>query len=613
MKISYDWLKWYIPEAPKAEKLANVLTYHVCEVESFEKRGDDTVFDINILPNRAHDLLSHQGIAREIASLLDIKFIDPTPKYKIPESQPTTLIKEIKSSKCRRYMGRVIRNIKVGPSPEWVVKHLESIGQRSINNIVDATNIVMYDSGQPAHVFDLKKVKDLKLQVRDAKEGEKITLLNGEEKTFKSSMMIIADYEGNVLDIAGIKGGKYPELTSETTDIILEIANFDPVSVRKTAQALNIFTDARKRFENDLSPELGPYAMRELSALILEMCPGASFEDVVDVYPEKQAERKLTFSAERISEILGLDVSRKEIENILKRYNIEYKNVEGKFKIVVPPLRFDLNTEEDMAEEVGRILGYDKVKSKIPKINFKPRANEIYKKITWIRNKLLEEGYSEVMTYTFSNQGETEVLESASDKKFLRINLTDGLKESLKLNKINSPLLGLKEIKIFEIGTIFLKNKEEVRVAYNEKEKIVEMSLDEFCKSASPDTFSRVLGKNPQTSSKKHAGLAQERFSMWSLFPFIARDVAVWVPESVESSKVQKVIKEHTGKLVILEPELFDEFKKPASSAGGDGKVSYAFRIVFQSMDRTLTDTEVNEIINKINKKIEENKNWQVR
>src|SRR3989338_6279457 len=129
MLISYNWLKWYIPEAPEAEKLADVITYHLAEVESSEKKGGDTIFDVKILPNRAHDLLSHMGVARELASLLDIKYTDPEPKYKIPESRPTNLKIEIESEKCRRYMGRVVRNVKVGPSPEWVVKHLESVGQ----------------------------------------------------------------------------------------------------------------------------------------------------------------------------------------------------------------------------------------------------------------------------------------------------------------------------------------------------------------------------------------------------------------------------------------------------------------------------------------------------
>jgi phenylalanyl-tRNA synthetase beta chain len=452
-------------------------------MESLEKLPDgDTVFDLKVLPNRAHDLLSHQGVAREIASLLNIKFVDPMPKYKIPESKPTKLIKEIKSDKCRRYMGRVVRNIKIESSPDWVVKHLESIGQRSINNIVDATNIVMFDCGQPAHVFDLSKVKDLKLQVRNAKPREKITILGGGEKTLDDSMMIIADDYGNALDIAGIKGGKYAELTDKTIDIILECANFDPTSVRKTAQALNIVTDAKKRFENDLSPELAEYGMRELSATILEMCPEAIFEDIVDVYPQKQAGRKLSFSADKISKILGLGVSVDEIKDILKRYNFEFTKDKGNFEITVPSMRLDLVIEEDMAEEIGRILGYDKVKGKISKIEFKPKQNETYAKILWARNKLLEDGYSEVMNSTFRNNGEVEVLASASDKKFLRTNLTDGLKESLKLNKVNTPLLGLKDVKIFEIGTVFKKNGEEMHIAYNEEDKIIEQNLHEYGK-----------------------------------------------------------------------------------------------------------------------------------
>ncbi|MEO5635026.1 MAG: phenylalanine--tRNA ligase subunit beta, partial [Candidatus Paceibacterota bacterium] len=595
-------------EVPTPEKLRDIFTYHLCEVEGIEKFAgaaestSDTIFDINILPNRAHDLLSHQGIARELASLLNIPYVDPIPKYKTPESHPTKLIKEIKSSKCRRYMGRVIRNIKVGPSPEWVVKHLESIGQRSINNIVDATNITMYDCGQPAHVFDLAKVKNLKLEVRNALPGEKIILLGGEEKTLDESMMVIADDMGNALDIAGIKGGNYAELTNETKDIILECANFDPTSVRKTAQALNIFTDARKRFENDLSPEFASLGMTELSALIYEMCPDAIFEDIVDVYPTRQEERKLSFSVERMSSILGSEVSGGEIKEILKRYNFVYKNDEGRFEIEVPQKRLDLVIEEDMAEEIGRVIGYDKVNPKLPKINFTLNVNETYAKIRWARNKLLNEGYSEVVTYTFTNKGEVEVEKSASDKKFLRTNLSDGLKESLKLNKINAPLLGTEEVKVFEIGTIFKKDKEEIHIGWGNKKEVKEMSLEEYASQDKDFLGSSETIPRPQ----ENPYLATHKFAMWSLFPFISRDVAVWVPEDVMSQSVLKIIKENMGDMVVKGPDLFDEFKK-------DGKVSYAFRLVFQAYDRTLTDEEVNEVMNLIHKKITENENWQVR
>ncbi|MFA6520581.1 MAG: phenylalanine--tRNA ligase subunit beta [Candidatus Paceibacterota bacterium] len=602
MKYSYNWLKWYIPDAPEPEKLADIFTYHLAEVENLEKLPDgDTVFDIKILPNRAHDLLSHQGLARELSSLLNIAFVDPTPKYKIPESKPSDLKIEIESEKCRRYSGRIIRNVKVGPSPEWVVKHLESIGQRSINNMVDAANLVMFDCGQPTHIFDLDKVQE-KLVIRQAKEGEELTTLDNKECKFKSADMVIADAE-RALAVAGIKGGKIAEVDNNTKNIILEVANFDPTAVRKTAQSLNIFTDARKRFENDLSPELVSYAMRELSALILEMCPEAIFEDVVDVYPKKQEQQKLKFRTEKISKVLGLEVSVEEIKDILKRYNFSYTEKGGEFEIEVPHMRLDLNIEEDMAEEIGRVIGYDKLKGVVSHVDFKPKQNELYTKIVWARNKLKEEGYSESMTTSFANKGEVEVMASASDKNFLRTNLTDGLKESIKLNQTNAPLLGLEKIKVFEIGTIFKKSGEEMHIAYGDKKEIKEITLDEY--TSQMEKNSVALPASGLRHEQNFSPSASPVFKMWSLFPFIARDVAVWVSDTVESNQVLKVIKENAGDMVVRGPELFDEFKK-------DGKVSYAFRIVFQSYDRTLTDTEINEVMNKISEKIKAN-GWEVR
>ncbi|MEK7089023.1 MAG: phenylalanine--tRNA ligase subunit beta [Patescibacteria group bacterium] len=620
MKISYNWLKWYIPEIPKAEKIADIFTYHLCEVEGVEKKEDDVIFDLNILPNRTHDLLSHQGIARELASQFGIAFKDPTSLHRIPESEPTNLKIELKTDKCRRYMGRIVRNVKVGPSPDWVRKHLESIGQKSINNIVDATNIVMYDCGQPCHAFDLDKLASEKIIVRNAKTAEMIELLGSETigniKKNKAVLlnntdMIIAD-EKNVLAIAGVKGGKIAEVDENTKNILIEVANFDPISVRKTSKKLGILTDSSKRFENDLSPELASYAMREISGLLVEY-GGLEFEEIVDVYLNKQRVKKLSFSADKISKILGVTVSISEIENILKRYDFEYKNNGDKFEISVPPMRLDLVIEEDMVEEIGRILGYDKVKPKIPNIDFIPKESEIFSKINWARNKLLDEGYSEVMTYAFRDKGEVEVLASASDKKFLRTNLSDELKESLKLNQLNAPLLEMDEIKIFEIGTIFKKGKEEIHVAYANKKETKEVKLDEFMKSAEllktplKNFGAFALGDIGQgTHDALNFSSGPSYFKMWSVFPFIVRDIAVWVPGNVSSKEVEKIVKNSMGKLVIRGPILFDEFKK-------DGKISYAFRLVFQSYERTLKDEEVNEIMTKIGHKIRENSSWQIR
>ena len=603
MRISYNWLKWYIPEIPKTEKLRDIFTYHLCEVENIEKRGDDTIFDINILPNRAHDLLSHLGVARELASLLNISFKDPTPMYKIPETKSTNLKIKLETDKCRRYMGRIVRNVKIEPSPDWVQKHLESIGQRSINSIVDATNIVMYDSGQPCHAFDLDKLANEILIIRQAKEGESITTLDGKEVKLSSMDMVIAD-EKNVLAIAGVKGGKLAEVDRNTRNILIEVANFDPVSVRKTSKRMGILTDSSKRFENNLSPEIVFYAMREISGLLVEY-GRFEFEEIIDIYPSKQKFRELSFSADKISKILGVAVSETGIEDILKRYNFEYENKNREFKIVIPPARFDLEIEEDMAEEIGRILGYDKVKPKIPKIDFKSKQNEEFNKIKKAREYLLSEGYSEIMTYTFHEKGKVEVLESASDKKFLRETLegkylVGGFEHAIGFNSTILPLLNIKnfnEFKIFEIGKIW-SPEEKIHVIYFSGKKHTEpqeMSLENFYKTI-PSTFTPKLDKYS----------LETKFKMWSMYPFITRDIAVWVPENVLSGEIEKVIKNNAGELVIRGPELFDQFKK-------GNRISYAFKLVFQSYERTLTDDEVNEIMAKIGHKISENSSWQIR
>ncbi len=209
------------------------------------------------------------------------------------------------------------------------------------------------------------------------------------------------------------------------------------------------------------------------------------------------------------------------------------------------------------------------------------------------------------MTYAFRDKGEVEVLASASDKKFLRTNLADGLLESVSDNLHMLPLLGIKsfkDLKIFEVGTIWFP-KEEIHVAYNNEEAIIEKSLDEFCKDM-PTNFS--LEPSPIEPKDSVGNNLETKFKMWSIYPFISRDVAVWMPEGESSEKLKKILKENGTKLLIQEPYLFDSFTK-------DGKTSYAFRLVFQSYERTLTDTEINEIMAKITDKIKENKDWQVR
>ena len=610
MKISYNWLQNYFEEKlPSSEDVAQGIIFHSFEVEEVEKVGDDTVFDIKILPDRAHDCLSHWGIAKEISMIFDLKIKDKN--FKIFEPQKTNLQIEIQDEKCLRYMGRIIKNVKIGESPDWLKEKLRVIGQKPINNIVDAANFVMFDMGQPIHSFDLDKLASEKIIIRNGKVGEKLTTLDGKEVILDDSILVIAD-EKDPLVIAGIKGGTKAEVDNNTKNIVIEVANFNAVTTRKTAKKVNILTDAVKRYENEISPELAGIVMDAITDIIYSLA-GGEVEDIIDIYPKKTEQKIVSISIDYINKRLGSNFTKEEIESVWEKLNFKYTEKDSIFEIEIPYLRIDLTGPHDLTEEVIRVLGYDKLQEKLPEIKIKMKVNEKFSKMLFARNKLLSDGYSEIMTYVFRDSGEVEVLASASDKKLLRNNLADGLRESLKLNQLNAPFLEMKEIKIFEIGTVFFKDREEMHVAYNEKKNIVEMTLDKFF-SENPS-----LEEHGYFSAKKFLVLApsrsqgtsqedshQKTFIPWSIYPFISRDVAVWMPEGESADKLKNILKENGTNLLIKEPYLFDSFTK-------DGKTSYAFRLVFQSYDRTLTDTEINDVMTKINQKISENTDWQIR
>lgn len=589
MKISYNWLQNYFEEKlPEPEVLSEGIIFHSFEVEEVEKVEDDTIFEIKVLPDRAHDCLSHFGIAKDISAIFDLKMKEKV--YKTFEQKETDLDIKIEDDKCLRYMGRIVRNIKVSESPDWLKEKLRVIGQKSINNIVDAANFVMFDLGQPIHCFDLDKLESSKIIVRNGKAGEKITTLDKKEINLDESILVIAD-EKHPLAIAGIKGGTKAEVDSNTKNIVIEVANFNSTTTRKTARKINILTDAVKRYENEISPELCSITMDAITEMIFTLASGpacADMEvlDIVDVYTKKPTQKNISISVDYINKRLGSDFSKEEIASVWKRLKFEYKEKENIFEITIPFLRIDLNGVHDLVEEVIRILGYERLEESLPKLNGSNAINKSYSKMLSVRQSLLQDGYSEVMTYVFRDSGEVEVLASASTKKFLRNNLTDGLKESIKLNTLNLPLLSMKEVKVFEIGTVFFNGREEMHIAYGDKKNVVEISLEKF----------EVLEDNLKDINTSKS-LSLKTFKPWSIYPFITRDIAVWVSENTESDVLFNIYKELGSDLLVKDPELVDKFQK-------DGKVSYAYRLVFQSYERTLRDEEVNEIMEKINKKI---------
>ncbi len=591
MKYSYTWLQSHIEESlPKPEALKEKIIFHAFEVEDIETVGDDTIFDIKVLPDRAGDCLSHEGMAREIAGLLGLTL--RTTERTLPAID-LLLPVEIKSDLVRRYMMIRMDGVKVLPSPEWLKNALESVGQRSINNIVDATNFILLDKGQPTHAFDASKV-DGGIVVRDAKENEKIITLSGEEKVLQPGNVVIADYVG-ALGIAGVKGGKSAEVTDSTTSVLLEIANFDPASVRKTARTLGLPTDAAKRFENNLSPEIVYQSAAQFVTLIKDIA-GGEVTGVSDIYPHKPEVRTLSFTATDIARLLG-KADADAIANVFDRYSYEYKRDGDNFTLTIPVWRADIIGVHDIVEEIGRVTGYDTITpAPLPTV-FPVAHSPIYQNIRAAKAWLVHDGYREVMTYTFRPKGEVEVARGAKGKSMLRTNLSDGLKESYDLNRLNAPLLGLSEIKLFEIGTVFPKaDLEEIHLAIADKDGIKEMTVEEYIAEH------KVVAESA-TLEIEHAA---STFKPWSVYPYITRDIAVWIDGEDGEAKLEEIVNTFAKEYCVRAPQLFDEFTK-------DGKTSRAYRFVFQSDTKTLTEAEVEEWMKILHAEIEKDSAYTLR
>ena len=595
MKISRDWLQTYFEKPlPSAQELGDALTFHAFEIESIE--GD--ILDVKITPNRGHDALSHRGVAKEISAILNIPLAND-PLKAGPDLEPVTdeisVVIDTPES-CARHINGLIRGIKVGPSPDWLKERLESIGQRSINNIVDVTNFVMFDIGQPLHAFDAGKLSQRDgryvATVRCAREGESITTLDGKQHTLNTSMLVIVDAEDRPLDIAGVKGGKLAELDSSTTDIVLEAANFYGPSVRKTVKALSLRTDASQRFEQVISPELAAYGMRAATDLILKLA-GGELVGFADAYPKPHVPVQVIVHASHPSKVLGVDVSKETIRDSFNRLGLLFEEKGDEF-IVTPPFeRLDLTIPEDLIEEIARIIGYDSIPAKeLPPVEGEVGINQNFAATERVRKDLTALGYSEVFTSVFADKGEVAVANKIdSIKPFLRSTLADGLNDALKKNVQNKDLLGLKEVKLFEIGTVWKDGEEKLMAGIvTEKEKAKEDPLSMYVK---------------ETSAYEELPLSEtERYQSFSRYPSITRDIALWVPADISSDDVRKVIEEFAGTL-MTRLDLFDEFKK-------ETQVSYAFRLVFQSFEKTLTDNEANAAMEHVYEAVK-SKGWTVR
>lgn len=765
MKFSKNWLQDYVVETlPDNTTIADTLNRKAFEVEEIIELSNDTVFDIKVLPNRAHDSLGHHGMAYELCSCFGFTFKKDS-RNKVLDGSTATVPKVsvaiLDDKACSRFMSMRIDGVTVGESPAWLKERLEAIGQRSINNIVDVTNYVQFALNKPMHAYDARSIEGT-LTARFAKEGETLMTLDDKSLTLDEKTLIIAD-DSKVLGLAGIKGGKYSGVQTDTTSIILESANFEPVLTRKTAQKYNLKTDASKRFENGIANALVIEGLYMTANLIKEICSDVVCGEVTDIYPKKDTPYHVGISLSELNAILGTSYSDEDVRKTLTQMSLPfeviipseymktlyptlvgagYKNpssmredaphvfscsslisylykgvwqpslsvdkyvfskkitkdelkfgdlifansgegkiryesveflrgtkVEGgidhlsmyigdgkvihatktkmmtvidtladfengrtitgygriaddlnepRYVVRVPTVRLDIRIKEDLAEEIGRIMGYEKLVPTLPKI---ARSGLLHKRLYYenkIREILLEDNFSEVITYTFGNEGEVEIVKGlADDKEKLRTTIGKGMLSSMALNLYNAPLLGQKVIKLFEFGNVF-SNEGETRhfsVAIDDGAKksnfseTIEMLLSAIKRELGVDTieydtvsvkpyvveinFDTLIANLPEQTTYEASTLTNlpvVTYKSVSAYPFITRDIAVWVPDTVTWESLRTLC-DQVGNILVSRIDLFDTFTKEIE---GVRKTSYAFRLVFQSYEKTLTDEEVN-------------------
>lgn len=649
---------------------------HLAEVEAIKKERGDFTLDIDIRPNRAGDCFSHLGIANECAVLTDSKIQIPDSKLKEDKDAKAKdfLSIEIKDKDaCLRYTARVIINVKVGPSPKWLKERLEVCGLRPINNIVDIANYVMLETGQPLHAFDGEKLAGRKIIVRFAKDREKIVSLDEQKFDLNPNILIIAD-EKKPLAIAGIKGGKMPEIDKKTKVIVLESANFDQRVIRSGSKKLNLRTDASLRFEHGLDPNLTESAANRAAFLIQKIAGGRITKGLVDVYPVKVLPKIIRLDLKYLRSLLGINIPEKEIKDILGKLGFKLKASlkSNLLDVIIPTKRLDVSIQEDLIEEVGRIYGYEKIPVVFPISSLIPPKRNL--NIFWeemAKDIFKEAGFTEVYNYSFFSEKEAKLfgykeeeliaLENplSQEQKYLRISLIPNLLKNVERNFRDFP-----EIRIFELGKVFKnpKNPEEKRmltglilgdsfyqlkgvisslfnklgiakVWYDEyqptpeeskaviwhPQKCAEIKIDHeevgFLGEISPKIVEKSEFKGKvvlfDIDFEKLSRLTSEEQQYRPISRFPAAVRDLAVLVPLKV-KVEEILNkiETVGGKIISDIDLFDIYEGRELP---QGKKNLAFHIIFQSENKTLSSVEVDQIQNKIIKALEKNPDWQVR
>lgn len=622
---------------------------------------DDTVFEYEITNNRV-DCYSIIGIAREAAATFRKPFTPPvvTETGNAEDINDYVKVDVEATDLCSRYTARLVKNIKLAPSPKWMQRRLASAGIRPINNIVDITNYVMEEYGQPMHAYDYDTLAGGKIVVRRAKDGEKFMTLDGQERTLDSDMLMICDGE-KAVGLAGIMGGENSKITDDVKTMLFEAATFDGTNIRKATKRLGLRTDASGKFEKGLDPENALAAMNRACQLIEELGAGEIVGGVVDVYPNKKERVRVPFEPERINALLGTNVSVEEMLGYFKMLELDYD--EAKQELIIPTFRQDLLRTADIAEEVARFFGYANIPTTLPhgastmgKISFKQRVEDVAGEIAQFC------GFSQAMTYSFESPKVFDKLKLAADAEERKtVVISNPLGEDFSIMR-TLPLNGMlnslainynrrnKDVKLYELAKVYVpvegEDLPDERVQFTlgfygdgdffTMKGVVEEFLEKIGMSARPEydpearkTFlhpgrqAEILYKNTVIGylGEVHPDVADtyglgdrtyvavldlpeilpfasfdRKYEGIAKFPAVTRDISMVMPKTVLVGEVEKIIEKRGGKL-LEKYNLFDIYEGAQIK---EGFKSVAYTISFRAKDRTLEDKDIQPIMEKI-------------
>jgi len=657
MTVSYNWLQSYFKSSlPSPEKVAEILTMHSFEVESIEKKGSDYAINIDVLPDRAGDCLSHWGIAKELSVLLDKKMIVPAPRLKKNKSKIKDFLSvRVEDKGCIRYTSMVLTDVKVKPSPEWLKEKLEVCGLNSINNVVDATNFIMLETGQPLHAFDYEKIVG-GIIVRKAGKGEKIVTLGEKEYILDENVLLIADSK-KPLALAGIKGGMGCEITEKTKTVVLESANFNHKLISQTARRLNLRTDASIRYENNLDPNLTEVAIERVASLIQELSGAEIVSGVIDSYKTKLKPWNIRLDVDNANSIIGVDISRSEMIKILSKLGFAITGSDNILKVKVPTSRQDVLLPENLIEEIGRVYGYDKVPAVLPCFSEPAKTNlDIY----W-QNKtkdiMKELGFSEAYNYSFIGEEEKTVFDLRAEEvvnpvsnyyKYLRPTV---IPQMAMIVRENSKFF--KDFRVFELGKVFNSQKETMVLGgtiagsdFASAKGCLNVLFDKLGikkVSYSPSAGKmwhakktaeiKVGGKTVGHLGSLFSGLVEvlmiedaiffeidfdelqnhcsdkKEYEQISYHPPALRDISGVISEELETEEIVEAIENSSNEL-LKSVEVFDVYKGKGIASD---KKSISFHLIYQSDEKTLDSKTIDSMVNDLLNKLKQTINWEER